>query len=212
MLALHGSQTVGGAQVRSALYTSLYRRSYKRLTRRSQFYIGCAQLKVTGPGGTCSPKISLPGAYNAQDSNIYIPNFYYGFDPSTYTAPGGAVATCGGSGASNPTTATTTTSTARTTSTSAAGSSTLTTVTTRTSTSAAATSTSAAAGTVPLYGQCGGTGYTGLTTCVAGATCVKYNDCRSSAHAIYFLALSSLLVSGRVLTTRYSDFSQCVAS
>ncbi|RYP61421.1 hypothetical protein DL769_007706 [Monosporascus sp. CRB-8-3] len=72
MLALHGAQTVGGAQ----------------------FYIGCAQLKITGPGGSCSPKISLPGAYNAQDPNIYIPNFYYGFDPTTYVAPGGAVATC----------------------------------------------------------------------------------------------------------------------
>ncbi|RYO85979.1 hypothetical protein DL766_007243 [Monosporascus sp. MC13-8B] len=72
MLALHGAQTVEGAQ----------------------FYIGCAQLKITGPGGSCSPKISLPGAYNAQDPNIYIPNFYFGFDPTTYVAPGGKVATC----------------------------------------------------------------------------------------------------------------------
>ncbi|KAI1298250.1 glycoside hydrolase superfamily [Xylaria venustula] len=29
---------------------------------------------------------------------------------------------------------------------------------------------------VPLYGQCGGTGYTGDTTCVAGATCQYQND------------------------------------
>ncbi|KAH6910987.1 lipolytic enzyme [Coprinopsis sp. MPI-PUGE-AT-0042] len=28
----------------------------------------------------------------------------------------------------------------------------------------------------PLYGQCGGTGWTGSTTCVSGATCVKLND------------------------------------
>ena len=42
MLALHGAQTVGGAQ----------------------FYIGCAQLKITGPGGNCSPKFELPGAYS----------------------------------------------------------------------------------------------------------------------------------------------------
>jgi cellulose 1,4-beta-cellobiosidase len=28
----------------------------------------------------------------------------------------------------------------------------------------------------PLYGQCGGTGWTGPTTCVAGATCVKQNN------------------------------------
>ncbi|KAJ8120125.1 hypothetical protein O1611_g10445 [Lasiodiplodia mahajangana] len=72
MLALHGSQTLGGAQ----------------------FYIGCAQLSITGPGGACSPKISLPGAYNADDADIYIPDFYYGFDPTTYKAPGGDVATC----------------------------------------------------------------------------------------------------------------------
>ncbi|GAW25134.1 putative carbohydrate-binding module family 1 protein [Rosellinia necatrix] len=72
MLALHGSQTLGGAQ----------------------FYIGCAQLSITGPGGSCSPQISLPGAYKADDPNIYIPNFYYGLDPTTYKAPGGDVATC----------------------------------------------------------------------------------------------------------------------
>ncbi|EMR67821.1 putative endoglucanase ii protein [Eutypa lata UCREL1] len=74
MLALHGAQTVNGAQ----------------------FYIGCAQLKITGPGGggSCSPEISLPGAYAAEDDNIYIPNFYNGFDPTTYAAPGGEVASC----------------------------------------------------------------------------------------------------------------------
>ncbi|KAI5861018.1 glycoside hydrolase family 61 protein [Durotheca rogersii] len=72
MLALHGAQDLGGGQ----------------------FYIGCAQLKITGSGGNCSPTISLPGAYKAEDSNIYIPNFYYGFEPTKYTAPGGTVATC----------------------------------------------------------------------------------------------------------------------
>ncbi|TEB24887.1 hypothetical protein FA13DRAFT_1638238 [Coprinellus micaceus] len=30
--------------------------------------------------------------------------------------------------------------------------------------------------TVPKYGQCGGTGYTGSTTCAAGSTCQKLND------------------------------------
>jgi cellulase len=85
MLALHGAQTVGGAQ----------------------FYIGCAQLKITGTGskGACGPTISLPGAYKAEDDNIYIPNVYNGFDASTYTAPGGPVASCGaGSGGSAPAT------------------------------------------------------------------------------------------------------------
>ncbi|KZM21398.1 Lytic cellulose monooxygenase (C1-hydroxylating) [Ascochyta rabiei] len=83
MLALHGAQTVGGAQ----------------------FYIGCAQLKITGTGskGACGPTISLPGAYKAEDDNIYIPNVYNGFDATKYTAPGGPVASCGaGSGGSAP--------------------------------------------------------------------------------------------------------------
>lgn len=89
MLALHGAQTVGGAQ----------------------FYIGCAQLKITGTGsGTCSPTISLPGAYDANDENIYIPNVYNGFDATGYKAPGGEIATCGaGSGSTTPTKPTTST-------------------------------------------------------------------------------------------------------
>ncbi|KAF7917894.1 uncharacterized protein EAE98_009922 [Botrytis deweyae] len=78
MLALHSAQTVGGAQ----------------------WYIGCAQLSITGTGGdSCGPSIELPGDYNATDPSIYIPDIYYGFDISTYTPPGGAIATCGASGA-----------------------------------------------------------------------------------------------------------------
>ncbi|KAI0125856.1 glycosyl hydrolase family 61-domain-containing protein [Xylariales sp. AK1849] len=74
MLALHASETEGGAQ----------------------FYIGCAQLTITGTSsGSCTPTISLPGAYTAEDDDIYIPNFYNGFDPTTYVAPGGSVASCG---------------------------------------------------------------------------------------------------------------------
>ncbi|KAF7853062.1 hypothetical protein EAF04_010801 [Stromatinia cepivora] len=77
MLALHGAQTVGGAQ----------------------WYIGCAQLSITGTSGdSCGPSIELPGAYNATDPSIYIPNVYNGFNISTYTPPGGAVATCGAAG------------------------------------------------------------------------------------------------------------------
>ncbi|KAF7859515.1 uncharacterized protein EAF02_010963 [Botrytis sinoallii] len=78
MLALHSAQTVGGAQ----------------------WYIGCAQLSITGTGGdSCGPSIELPGDYNATDPSIYIPDIYYGFDISTYTPPGGAIATCAASGA-----------------------------------------------------------------------------------------------------------------
>jgi endo-1,4-beta-xylanase len=45
-----------------------------------------------------------------------------------------------------------------------------------TSTAAAPAVTSKAAGTVARWGQCGGTGYTGATTCVSGTTCTKQND------------------------------------
>ncbi|KAF7958311.1 hypothetical protein EAE96_001862 [Botrytis aclada] len=80
MLALHSAQTVGGAQ----------------------WYIGCAQLSITGTSTSadaCGPTIELPGDYNATDPSIYIPDIYYGFDISTYTPPGGAIATCGAAGA-----------------------------------------------------------------------------------------------------------------
>ncbi|KAI1505973.1 glycosyl hydrolase family 61-domain-containing protein [Biscogniauxia marginata] len=184
MLALHGAQTVGGGQ----------------------FYIGCAQLKITGTGGGCSPSISLPGAYNAEDDNIYIPDVYNGFDPTTYSAPGGSVAVCGGSG-STPTTTTKaaqpsssiaatptpadTTTVAPTSSIQAVSSSPVsasapastaqsasapTTFATVTSSSARPTGTGTSASTVALYGQCGGTGYTGATQCASGSTCKVQND------------------------------------
>jgi hypothetical protein len=35
---------------------------------------------------------------------------------------------------------------------------------------------STGSGTVSIYGQCGGNGYSGSTTCASGATCTKYND------------------------------------
>ncbi|KAM3086175.1 hypothetical protein ACMFMG_000312 [Clarireedia jacksonii] len=94
MLALHSSQTIDGAQ----------------------WYIGCAQLSITGTAAeTCSPSIELPGAYNDTDPSIYIPDFYYGFDISTYTPPGGPVATCGAGSGSAATTAATTAAAAATT-------------------------------------------------------------------------------------------------
>jgi cellulase len=80
MLALHSAQTKDGAQ----------------------FYIGCAQLKITGTGkeGACGPSIKIPGAYKAEDPNIYIPDYYNGFSATGYTAPGGPVGSCDGKGGS----------------------------------------------------------------------------------------------------------------
>ncbi|CAE6421303.1 unnamed protein product [Rhizoctonia solani] len=37
-------------------------------------------------------------------------------------------------------------------------------------------STALSQSTAPLYGQCGGIGWSGATTCVAGSTCTKLND------------------------------------
>ncbi|KAF2110125.1 glycoside hydrolase [Lophiotrema nucula] len=56
----------------------------------AQFYISCAQLKVTGGGsGSPSPLVSFPGAYKASDPGILI-NIYYPV-PKSYTPPGPAV-------------------------------------------------------------------------------------------------------------------------
>jgi cellulase len=87
MVGLHNSQQVDGAEI----------------------FMGCAQLKVTGPGsGTCGPTIEIPGAYDPKDPSIYIPNYYDGFKTSgisSYKAPGGAVASCNGSNSGSAPTA-----------------------------------------------------------------------------------------------------------
>ncbi|KAL5383847.1 hypothetical protein DPSP01_005647 [Paraphaeosphaeria sporulosa] len=64
-IALHSAGSAGGAQ----------------------FYISCAQVKVTNGGnGTPGPLVSFPGAYKATDPGILI-NIYYPV-PTSYTPPG----------------------------------------------------------------------------------------------------------------------------
>ncbi|KAL1871145.1 hypothetical protein Daus18300_004890 [Diaporthe australafricana] len=64
-IALHGAQAKGGAQ----------------------FYIGCAQLTVTGSGaGTPAPTVKIPGVYDGTEDGIVI-NLYYPA-PTSYDAPG----------------------------------------------------------------------------------------------------------------------------
>ncbi|KAK2062153.1 cellulose-growth-specific protein [Colletotrichum caudatum] len=59
----------------------------------AQFYISCAQIKVTGSGsGQLSPAVKFPGAYTGNEPGILI-NIYYPV-PTTYTIPGGPVAKC----------------------------------------------------------------------------------------------------------------------
>lgn len=64
-IALHGASTEGGAQ----------------------FYIGCAQLSVSGSGsGTPTDTVSIPGVYDGTEAGILI-NVYYPI-PTSYTDPG----------------------------------------------------------------------------------------------------------------------------
>lgn len=57
-----------------------------------QFYVGCAQVTVTGGGSKdLGPKVAIPGAFKATDPG-YTANIYNNFN--SYTVPGPAVATC----------------------------------------------------------------------------------------------------------------------
>ncbi|EQB48529.1 cellulose-growth-specific protein [Colletotrichum gloeosporioides Cg-14] len=59
----------------------------------AQFYISCAQIKVTGSGsGQFSPTVRFPGVYTGNEPGILI-NIYYPV-PTSYTIPGGPVAKC----------------------------------------------------------------------------------------------------------------------
>ncbi|KAK7908355.1 hypothetical protein PG985_015658 [Apiospora marii] len=70
-IALHSAGSVGGAQ----------------------FYIGCAQLHVTGGTGTVTPSgVAFPGAYKATDPGILF-QLYYPV-PTSYTNPGPRLMTC----------------------------------------------------------------------------------------------------------------------
>lgn len=100
---------------------------------------------------------------------------YYASGSLTGTAP-----TTSSSSSAKPTT--TSSSTVKTTTTSSSttrvSTTTTTTATTSSTTKASSTTSSAAPSstcTVGLYGQCGGSGYTGCTTCVSGSTCTVQN-------------------------------------
>jgi hypothetical protein len=71
-IALHSAGSAGGAQ----------------------FYISCAQIKVSGGTGSWSPRnrVAFPGAYRATDPGIMI-NIYYPV-PTSYTPAGPPVDTC----------------------------------------------------------------------------------------------------------------------
>ncbi|KAJ3974375.1 glycosyl hydrolase family 61-domain-containing protein [Lentinula raphanica] len=173
VIALHVASTVGGAQ----------------------FYMSCYQINIGGTGTASPAGVSIPGAYSATDPGILI-NIYQQLDtyeipgPSPYgttspavastawpttatwntadqpstvptvvptSIPGGVPSSSSGnSGTTVPTTTPTTVAPTSTTPTASAPSSTST----------------AASG---AYGQCGGIGWTGPTTCVSGFSCTVTN-------------------------------------
>jgi lytic cellulose monooxygenase (C1-hydroxylating) len=110
----------------------------------AQFYMECAQIRVTGSGtNTGSNFVSFPGAYSSSHPGILI-NIYDGTKPNNggrpYSIPGPAVLTCSGGGGGTPT-------------------------------NPPPTGVSGA----PLYGQRGGIGWSGSTTCAEG-TCKATNE------------------------------------
>jgi len=122
-----------------------------------QFYLSCAQISVTGGGSASPATVRIPGAFKDTDPG-YTANIYSNFN--SYIVPGPSVFTCGGSGGGG------------------GGSNPAPTTTLRTSTVAAPTSTPPPSGCTPVakYGQCGGIGYTGCTTCASGSTCQVTNE------------------------------------
>ncbi|KIO24348.1 carbohydrate-binding module family 1 protein [Tulasnella calospora MUT 4182] len=124
----------------------------------AQHYETCYQLQVTGGGSANPPGVKFPGAYSQNDPGILF-NIYTSF--TTYPIPGPTV--YGGGGPVNPPTTTPGGTTSRTTTTT-------TTTTTRT------TTTTASGPTQTLWGQCGGSGYSGPTACPTGSKCNKQND------------------------------------
>ncbi|KAJ5110412.1 Endoglucanase-4, partial [Penicillium argentinense] len=166
----------------------------------AQNYPQCFNLQVTGSGSDEPSGVLGTVLYSSTDPGILV-NIYASL--STYVVPGptlysgavsitqsssaitasgtpvtgtGAVTTTG----PNPTT---TTSADTTTITSKATTSTTTATTSRTTTSSSQgttlTTTTSPTGDSPstqsLYGQCGGSGWSGATVCTAQATCTSYN-------------------------------------
>ncbi|KAI0023999.1 carbohydrate-binding module family 1 protein [Xylariomycetidae sp. FL0641] len=138
----------------------------------AQLYMECAQINISGGTATASPATySIPGIYSADDPGLLV-NIYSMSPSDTYEIPGPDPFTCGaGSGSGSGTTAPAATSTTLATSTTKAAG-----TTTASTTSSAAATTTAASCEVAQWAQCGGTGFTGCTTCASGYTCNAQNE------------------------------------
>ncbi|KAK3400514.1 glycosyl hydrolase family 61-domain-containing protein [Sordaria brevicollis] len=137
----------------------------------AQLYMECAQINIVGGSGSLpSTTYSIPGIYKANDPGLLV-NIYSMGTSSSYTIPGPAKFTCGGSGGgSNPSPGTTTTAKP------------VSTTSTKVTSTTLKTSTTTAVNTQPTgcvaaqWAQCGGIGFTGCTTCASPYSCKKQND------------------------------------
>ncbi|KAL5115347.1 hypothetical protein ACEQ8H_006723 [Pleosporales sp. CAS-2024a] len=128
LLALHSAGSQGGAQ----------------------FYMECAQIRVTGSGSnTGSNFVSFPGAYSASDPGIQVSIYDSKGSPypSSYSIPGPSPLTCSGNDNSG-----------------GGGGG-----------SGSSPSQPSSGQGASLYGQCGGSSWTGPTTCAEG-TCKASNE------------------------------------
>ncbi|KAI0826292.1 glycosyl hydrolase family 61-domain-containing protein [Irpex lacteus] len=145
----------------------------------AQFYPNCLQIKVQNGGSVTLPEgIPLPGSYDPYDPGILVQLWQITLQNPNYTAPGGPVLLPGGSGdwaeanygskaVSSPAAPPTTTASQ------SAHPSTTTAAPTTINSSPASSPTGV---TVQKYGQCGGQGYSGATSCASGTTCTALND------------------------------------
>ncbi|TCD66524.1 hypothetical protein EIP91_001300 [Steccherinum ochraceum] len=130
-----------------------------------QFYPECANLIITG-SGTAYPSSAylapIPGAWGKNDPGVNIDIYSEAAKSMTsYPVPGPAVWS-GDNSAPPPPTSVPPTSPPPT--------------SVPPTTTPPATTAPPTGPTVPKYGQCGGIGYTGPTTCAAGSTCSHLND------------------------------------
>ncbi|OJD38678.1 glycosyl hydrolase family 61 [Diplodia corticola] len=167
----------------------------------AQFYISCAQIKVTGSGsGSPAPTVKIPGVYTGEEPGLKI-NIYWPI-PTNYTMPGPAVWPEGSGEASSNSTGAVASSASSAASqvaqavaastptlqvistplvvptpaftplfTPPAGNGGGAAVPTPISTPSTGTGSS-----VQKYGQCGGSNYKGSTGCASGLSCKAWND------------------------------------
>ncbi|KAB2571981.1 putative fungal cellulose binding domain protein [Lasiodiplodia theobromae] len=177
-VGLHGASEVGGAQ----------------------FYISCAQIKVTGSGaGSPAPTVKIPGVYTGEEPGLKI-NIYWPI-PTNYTMPGPAVWPEGSGSASSGSAATPAASTPAASTPSQVAQQAVAAVSTPAAVptpqviptpvvvptpdtplftppayTPVTTPSTGTGSSVKKYGQCGGSNYKGSTECESGLTCKAWND------------------------------------